>query len=234
MRTMSLDPVGVIRNDNAPFIPSDPVEIRDSTLHVQATAIRPVGLPNRAAPVADAGDSDGKKARLVGRTMIGKLPEGEGLELAFGNDNRDVTQDVLRSPRRQVQELGATRRAEVFLPRLQTACGVVLHLGVIVPRAILAHIISAWPEIRNDDAGIVAAFSPYDVQRIDSAQPRAVSHFAVDPAFLQGRVVGWSQARTNRPRAPLLPCDTPTNCVTPSALSSCLSEPWWGGGVDFH
>src|SRR5215469_9145543 len=83
MRTMSLDAVGVIRNDNAPFIPSDPVEIRDSTLHVQATAIRPVGLPNRAAPVADAGDSDGKKARLVGRTMIGKLPEGEGLELAF-------------------------------------------------------------------------------------------------------------------------------------------------------
>jgi hypothetical protein len=78
--------------------------------------------------------------------------------------------------------------------------GVVLHVRVIAPEAILSDGTTAGHEIRDEDSGIIAAPASDDVaasQRVHSAEASAVSQYGVNPAGFQCRIVGWSQVRTD-------------------------------------
>jgi hypothetical protein len=82
-------------------------------------------------------------------------------------------------------DVGATGRAEVLLPRLEAAGRVVFEIWLVTAQTVLANVELAGPEIRNQNAGVIAALAADDLgtcERIDSSQTSALSNGVVDPS----------------------------------------------------
>ena len=64
--------------------------------------------------------------------------------------------------RRQIQHIGAARRAEVFLPQIEIAGEIVFEIRMVASQTILSDLAGLGVEIRDDDASVVPAFSADD------------------------------------------------------------------------
>jgi len=72
--------------------------------------------------------------------MFGQAPQGQRLEFAFGDQNRQrgVSERPFIDSRNDVQHVGSTRRAEVFLLCFQIADRIVFEIGLIAPQPVVA------------------------------------------------------------------------------------------------
>ena len=97
--------------------------------------------------------------------MVGGAPEGESLEFALRDHDRQrrVAQERLAYSGRQIQHVGATRRAEVLLPHLEIAGGIVFEIRMVAAQTILTDLVGLRVEIRNEDASVVPAFPADDL-----------------------------------------------------------------------
>jgi hypothetical protein len=108
--------------------------------------------------------------------MIGSPPEGEGLEFTFRDYDcqRRVAKERLANSEQQIQHVGSTRRAEVSVPLLESAGGIVFEVWLVTAQTVFANMVRGWVEVRDEDAGVVAALPADDLatgQRIDPPQP---------------------------------------------------------------
>jgi hypothetical protein len=96
----------------------------------------------------------------------------------------------------EVEHVGLAWRTEIFLPWFEIAGRIVLEVGLIAAKPIIANLAGAWPEIGDEDAGVIAALVADDFaagQGIDPAEPGVFSQGAIDPASLQSRIVAGGQ-----------------------------------------
>ena len=84
------DRIGIVGDHHPAPCPDDPIEIRDGSLDVQSAAIGANRLAYCSPLVVNTRSSQLQKPRPTRSTMIGGAPEGEGLELALGDHDRQL------------------------------------------------------------------------------------------------------------------------------------------------
>jgi len=104
-----------------------------------------------------------------------QAPVRERFELAFGDHdwNGSVEEESTVPTRHDVQHVGPAGRAEVLLPRLEIAGGVVFKVRVVPAQSVLANPMGTRMEVRDDDPGMVAAPAADDLaagEGIDSPE----------------------------------------------------------------
>src|SRR5208283_6241737 len=99
-----------------PFLPGDPLQVRNGTLHIHPLTVRTGRFTNRAPPVENARNTDRQKARTVQRVPTSKSPQRKCFKLAFGDQHESiyVAQRSL-GPWWQVEHVPSSRRTEVLL-----------------------------------------------------------------------------------------------------------------------
>ena len=78
-------------------------------------------------------------------------------------------------------------RAEVLLPYLEVADGVVFEIRMVAAQTVFANLIGAGVKIRDKDAGVVAAPAADNLasgQRICPTQSGTVGQFPINPTCL--------------------------------------------------
>lgn len=199
------DGIGVVGDQHPAVLPSDPAQIRNSSLHVEASTVGPDRFADRASPVVDTCDAHGQETGPIWRTMTGQAAQGKRLEFTFreGDRHTGVLHEQRIDARHEVEHVRAAGRTQVLLSRFKVAGGIVFEVRLVATQPILANMELAGTEIGYEDAGIIAGFSADDLatsERIDPSQTGSIGKFAVNPAGLQSRVVRCGEVRSNTPQ----------------------------------
>src|SRR5262249_17246472 len=99
--------------------------------------------------------------------------------------------------RNDVEHVGAARWAEIFVPLFEVAARVVFKFRMIPTQTELPNPVGSGPDVGNQDAGVVSAFSAdgrLTGGGIGPSQLGTHGEFAANPARLQIRVVLFREA----------------------------------------
>jgi hypothetical protein len=113
----------------------------------------------------------------------------------------------LRDFGREIEHVGSTRRAEVFLLDLETAAGIVFQVRMITAKAVVAHFVGTGAEIGNENAGVLPALATHNLaagKGVYPTEPGASGEFRIDPARLQCAKICGSEVAANAARPTVL------------------------------
>jgi hypothetical protein len=80
----------------------------------------------------------------------------------------------------KVEHVGSPRRAEVLLPDLKIATGIIFEVRMIASKAVIAHLVGGRVEVGNENAGVVPAPAADHLaagERVDPPDSRATGCF---------------------------------------------------------
>ncbi len=125
--------ISIESDDDFPAFPRDPIQIENRSLDIEPLTIRRGGFADSAAPIENAGDADGKETRIVLYAELCQPPERQCLELAFGDDQRQlcISQQRTIGAWRKVKHVAAAGRAQVLLFHLDLAAGIRFEIGMV-------------------------------------------------------------------------------------------------------
>ena len=108
--------------------------------------------------------------------------KSERLEFALRDHDRQhrIAKMRLADSGREIEHVGASRRAEVFLLHLEIAGEIVFQVRMVAAKSVFSNLIGAGVEIGNEDARVVAALAADNLaasQRVCPAQSCAVGQF---------------------------------------------------------